>query len=496
MNAVQRLGQYDESANCAPDFTLFRARQTFDALEGWVLSDEAMLLPEHEIEAEIERRGREVYRLMLQAHLIRRGTGDMGRAIEVTAAADVCVRHKATRIDTCGVVSIFGKVKARRTAYTAPAHQTIHPLDEQMQLPQRSFSYEMQRRIVDEAVRGPFDEAIESIQKTTGNRVPKRSAEQIAVEAAQDFDAFYDQRAAPSCESTGPILVGAIDGKGVPLVKSDPATHPARRKKGEKANKKKMATVAAVFTKQPHQRTPEEVVESLFEDKHPEKSKASRPEHKRVWASLEKSKEEVIQDVAEEMVARDPDGKKTHVVVTDGERALQRMVRKILPEVLLILDLLHVLERLWTAAHAFFGEGTDEATAWVRDHALMILQGKVSQVVKGMRQSATKRKLRGSQRKAVHAAADYLYRNRKHMRYHTYLAQGLPIASGSVEGACKNLIKDRMERSGMRWQIRGAEAMLKLRAIKLSGDMDEYWHFHVAEDQKRLYGQTEWKVAS
>jgi hypothetical protein len=73
------------------------------------------------------------------------------------------------------------------------------------------------------------------------------------------------------------------------------------------------------------------------------------------------------------------------------------------------------------------------------------------------------------------------------MRYHVYLANGWPIASGSVEGACKNLIRDRFERSGMRWTLETAEALLRLRATHLSGDFDDYWAYHVERDQERLY---------
>jgi hypothetical protein len=73
------------------------------------------------------------------------------------------------------------------------------------------------------------------------------------------------------------------------------------------------------------------------------------------------------------------------------------------------------------------------------------------------------------------------------MRYDTYLANGWPIASGSVEGACKNLIRDRFERSGMRWTPETAEAVLKLRALHLSNDFDAYWEFHIERDQQRLY---------
>lgn len=484
-----------ESATQAPNFTFLRARRAFSRLEGWLMSPEAMGLPEHEVEAGIGQRGREVMRLMLQAHLNGRGTGEVGEAIVVRTPEGGGRRQEAKRVDPRQIVSIFGEVSVRRTAYVAPGCEAIHPLDAAAQLPARSFSYELQPRVVEEAVRGPFDEAIQSIEKNTGNRLPKRSAEQIVAEAAQDFDAFYAQRRAPSAGETGPILVAAVDCKGVPLVKAEGGSHTPRRKKGEKANKKKMATVAAVFTQQPRVRSPQEVVESLFEGKRPEGGSRVRPEHKRVWASLEKGKDEVIAEVVAEVAARDPGKRKRRAVVTDGERALQLRLEKALPGAFLILDLLHVLERLWKVAHSFYAEGSEEAINWVYNHALMILRGEVSQVVKGMKQSATKRKLRGAKRQAIDEAAGYLYRNRKRMRYDKYLALGLPIASGAVEGACKNLVKDRMERSGMRWQVPGAEAMLRLRAIKLSGDMPAYWQFHIQQEQRRLYAGQQWVVA-
>lgn len=477
------------------DLTVPSARKSFEELERWLGSADALGLAEHVVEEELGRRGREVWRLLLQRYLDARGTGDVGPEIEVVGADERVWRHHAQRIDPRKVVSIFGEVTVRRTAYVAAGRVSVHPLDAALALPQRSFSYALQRRVVEEAVRGPFEEVCESLERQTGKVLSKRSAEQITVDAAEDFEAFYAQRGAPPAEATGPILVGAIDCKGVPLVKAERAAFPVRRRKGQKAQKKKMATVAAVFTQAPRVRTPEQVVESLFADPRPAGSARERPEHKRVWASLRKSKDEVFTEVAAEMAARDPQGCKQRVVVTDGERALQRRAQRWLPGVVLILDLLHGLEALWEAAYALYAEGSDEATGWVRKQALRILRGQVSQTVKGMRQSATKRQLQGSPREALLKAAGYLYRNRAYMRYDEYLAHGWPIASGAVEGACKNLVKDRMERSGMRWQIPGAEAMLRLRAIKLSGDMDDYWLFHIQQEQARLYGQIQWRLA-
>lgn len=503
MRSIDAKQTKEESAQGAQDFRVFleQARQAFSEMEGWVVG-EALTLPEDAVERGIEERGREAQRLLLQAHLKRRETGQVGRVLEVTEGGQTH-RADAGRLGARQIASIFGTVQVERTAYAASGHASVHPLDEELRLPGRSFSYELQRRVVEESVRGPFDEAVESARKRMGVSVPKRSAEQIVADVAEDFDAFYAQRAAPAAEQTGPILVAALDGKGVPMVKAERARRTARRTKGQKANKKKMATVAAVFTLAPRVRTPEEVVQSLFQEDGAEgaegagrEARRSRPEHKRVWAHLAKDREEMLRDVAAEVQARDPQGVKVRVAVTDGERGLQMRVRKFLPDLLLILDLLHVLEKLWQVAHALYGEGTDAAREWVRGHALMILHGQCEQVVKGIRQSVTKRHLKGAARKTLLRVAKYLYRNRERMRYDEYLRQGLPIASGAVEGACKNLVKDRMERSGMRWQIPGAEAMLELRAITLSGDFEAYWRFHMQEDQKRLYASRTWRVAA
>jgi hypothetical protein len=199
-----------------------------------------------------------------------------------------------------------------------------------------------------------------------------------------------------------------------------------------------------------------------------------------------KGKTAVIQEVAEEMDRRDPSRSLTRLALTDGERALQIRVNDQL-HVTLILDLMHVLEKLWKAAFVFHAEGSLQADLWVIDRALRILFGEVSQVVKGIRQSITKRRLSGPKRQTLNGIANYLYRNRTRMPYQQYLANGWPIASGPVEGACKNLIKDRMERSGMRWTEKMAEAIVKLRAVYLSGDFDAYWEFHIEQDQHRLY---------
>jgi len=448
-----------------------------------------------EVEREAVARGREVARLSLQAHIDARGNGDVGPAL-VLDAPDGPVRLAYKRLHTRRILTMAGELCVTRLGYGAPGQASLHPLDAELRLPGRSFSYELQRHLARAAVCGPFDEAVHVVAEMTGVVIPKRSAEQIVIDAATDVESFYERRAVTSGLAGRDIVVGAIDCKGIPMVKPEPARRVARRKKGEKPNKKKMATVAAVFAAAPRRRTPDTVLASLFaEDPAPKRPRnRQRPKDKRVWASLLAGKDSFISDVKAEMTRRDPGRQHTWVIVTDGERALQRRVANSFTDVTLILDLLHVMEKLWKVGHALHAEGSPEAVAFVRERADRILHGQVSQVVKGFRLIVTKRGLTGQKAKTITQAADYLYANRERMRYDLYLKRGWPIASGAVEGACKCLVRDRFERSGMRWTLAMAEAMLMLRAVYLSDDWDAYWKWHVEQDQMRLYQKGSWRV--
>ena len=85
--------------------------------------------------------------------------------------------------------------------------------------------------------------------------------------------------------------------------------------------------------------------------------------------------------------------------------------------------------------------------------------------------------------------ANYLLKNAGYLKYDTYLAKGFPIATGVIEGACRYLVKDRMEVTGARWSLAGAEAVLRLRALQASGDFDAYWHFHERQESLRNHAE-------
>ena len=479
------------------------ANRAFHDLEQWLASPNTQTSPLHLVEQQQDLKGREVQRLLLQSHVDLRGPGDIGSSLRL-AQGDSISLFTHRRLQRRTLKTVFGEIHIDRMAYRCQGKPSIHPLDESLQLPQRSFSYELQKRLIKAAIQGPFREATARILDSSGLTIHNHSLEPLLIEAAVDFDGFYGQRAAESVSEAASLLVIAVDCKGIPMVKPEPIhpplglARPLKSKAGkERAGKKKMATVAAVFAKAPFVRTPQMIIDNLFPAgvKRADKQPAPKPEHKRVWASLTKGKTVVIEEVRQEVLRRDPDGRKTLVALIDGERALQKRTLKAMQPTL-ILDLIHVLDRVWTAAHVFQPEGSAEAEVYAKLIASRILEGGVSQVVKGLRQTVTKRGLTGSDKKNLLAVANYFHNNTRYMRYHQYLAAGYPIASGPVEGACKNLIRDRMERSGMRWTPAMAEAIVKLRSLYLSGDFDEYWSFHVAQDQLRLYPQDLWTVVA
>lgn len=239
--------------------------EAFQELERFLSDAAEAHLGLSELERGSERRSRELVRLSLQAHVDSRGDGDVGDAI-VVSGPDGPVRLAYKRLHTRSILTLFGEIRVTRMGYGAPGHKALHPLDAELCLPERIYSYECQRRLIRGAICGPFDEAITLVCEMTGLIVPKRSAEQIVRDAAADFDVFYAARAQAEVKpARGEILVGAIDCKGIPMVKPERALRVVRRGKGEKANKKRMATVAAVHTQQPLARMPDQVLASLFQ---------------------------------------------------------------------------------------------------------------------------------------------------------------------------------------------------------------------------------------
>ena len=478
---------------------LDEAREKFDALADRLHSAETMKMTHAEVEVIVEKDGREVLRLLFQDHLDLRGQARAPVAIE---GSDGILRTHH-RIDERPLESVFGTVRVQREGVGARGADALHPVDAALNLPHERHSHGVRKLAAEEAAKGSFEETVVSIRKHTGALVAKRQVEQLAIRAAADFDAFYDARKDASrreVAATSSILVISADGKGIPMRMAD--LREATRKKaegaktklahrltkGEKANRKRMACVAAVYTIAPFARTPEDVARD-FRPLQVTGKKRPRPENKRVWASVSKEPDEVIAEAFEEALRRDPGRTKSWVVLVDGNKDQLRIVRRLATKhgvkVTIILDVVHVLEYLWKAAYVFHPEASTAAEAWVTERLLRILRGDSSLVAGGIRRSATKRGVGRRAREPADRCANYLLRKKAFLRYDRALAEGQPIATGVIEGACRHLVKDRMEITGARWSLLGAEAILRLRSTRSSADFEEYWGFHLAQEHQR-----------
>lgn len=452
-----------------------------------------------ELEQFLDVDGREILRRIFQGYLDERGPGAVAEPVVDATGQE----RTHQRLHSRSLQTIFGEVTLDRQGYGGRELESLHPLDAELNLPLGSYSHTLQRQMACATAKESYDEVMITIRDRTGVTVPKRQIEQAARRASCDFDLFYEQQRSQNArevKKTGPILVITADGKGVPMRKSGlrEATRRAaeerkphlkhRRSPGEKSKTKRMSTVAAVYTIEPFLRTPEQIVRELA-PVHDALPPRPRPEDKRIWASVKQPPEAIIEQAFEEALRRDPKHTKEWIALVDGNETqldfLQLAAQDYGVELVVILDLIHVLEYLWKAAWAFHAAGDAAVESWVTERLAEILRGRSSSVAAGMRRSASLRGLSDDERAPIDDCANYLLKYREFLRYDRYLAKGYPIATGVIEGACRYLVKDRMEKTGARWSLEGAEAVLRLRSLRASGDFNEYWEFHLQQEYKR-----------
>ena len=191
--------------------------------------------------------------------------------------------------------------------------------------------------------------------------------------------------------------------------------------------------------------------------------------------------------LAKQVTARQGRHIQHQVALCDGCEALQSRLQKHFPQATLILDFVHANEYLWQVANALLGENHPQRDLWVAEQTLQLLTDHTDQVVADLQALLQTDTFKAAQRKTIAKTASYFQRNLPYMDYLSYLQQGFPIASGVIEGACRHLVKDRFELSGMRWSYLGAESLLHLRAVAENDDWDDYHAFRKHRRHHRLY---------
>lgn len=481
------------------------SRAAFEAVVSELSGEDAAGLDHGEVERRVHAGGMELMRCLMQDHL------DLRARVEEDERAPMRGADGEDRTEfrpsSRPLGTLFGTVAVRRLALVKHGVSGgLRPLDAYLNLPEGRHSHGVQREVAWEVAQSSYDVAVANIRRTTGATIAKRQTEELAVKITADFEEFYLEHP-PEPERPQDLLVLTFDGCGV--VMRPEGLRPATRKRAERSraatrsvaesaatgrqddherkNRKRMAEVAAVYSLEPVSREPADVLRELRRSgPHKPRPKAK---NKRVWASLERPILDVVDHAFSEALQRDEVMERRWVAVVDGNhdqlRAIDRVAYNCDVEVTIVLDFIHVLGYLWKAGKVLQNSSTSSVEDWVGERADRILCGEASQVAAGMRRSATRRGLRKKDREVVDTCANYLLNNREYLRYHEYLRDGLPIASGVIEGACRSLVRDRMDITGARWGLPGAEAVLKLRSLRASGDLDQYLEFHAERELER-----------
>ena len=473
------------------------ARAQLGSLEQFIVESAVEGTPAHEVERclfdGVLRLGLTLFGTFLK--LI--GPGDLG---ETATLDDGRTVGRLEKKHVRRLLTVFGPFEISRWVYAQRDGQRIElvPTDQRLQLPESELSYLLQEWDQMLGIEHAFGKVRETLEAILRLKQSVDTLERNNQQMSETVIEFHESQPPVKRSEEAELLVVTEDNKGVPMVRP-PEEKPvgAHRKKGEKANKKQMACIGCVYSVDPHVRTAEELVAILFRDPDRPKSKPPEAKQKRYWAHLTQEFDGIVvrgQDLVFTHLADEIEQRRhpnqVLVNLSDGQRSLETDRQFYLPtdaNTADVLDLMHAIPRLWEAAHAFHNEGSKEASAFVRERLLRVLNGEVASVVHGLRYLGTVRGLKGTKRERLLKACDFLKANEHRMRYDDYLKAGYPIATGVIEGACRHVIKDRMERSGMRWQVPGAQAMLSLRAVSTSGDWESFQQYRVNSENQRLY---------
>jgi hypothetical protein len=475
-----------------------QSEEKFYEMTMFLQSNETNVLDLSGLEEFLFQQGKGLLRRLLCDHLVQRGAGDIGDG--VLGADGIYRTHKRHRKRT--IITLFGPIVIDRIGYSLRHVSSLFPLDAILNLPVGKISYTVQRHFVLEAIENSFHTSCKTVKRWSGITISNRQAELMIHHAAQEFTTFYHTRTVSEA-NTLPLLVLTSDGKGV-FVKTEDLRPATRQKALQKTSSekgaesasghtfsKRMATVASVYEIARYRRRPCDIAADFFTGEGTSKRPDARPKpsSKRVWAELKAPGKTVIEDIFQEAMRRDVHQNKEWVVLVDGDlnqiKHVQRAAQLTGVSPTIICDIIHVLRYLWKAGKAM--ESQDRVKDWVHQKFQQILQGKSRCVAAGMRRWATRRTFTKSHREPIDDCARYFVNHAPYMAYHEYLEKGYPIATGVIEGTCRYLVKDRMEITGARWGLQGAEALLQLRAIECSGDFDEYWKFYEQKQYEKNY---------
>ena len=458
-------------------------RDEFERLLVFVVGPQAQTATMDQMERSLFRQVLHLGYQLLRLFAMKRAESE-SHALLVKSDQTVLPYHSQKERD---YFSIFGKLRLERAYFYAWGGIGCFPLDEALSLPEHCYSEMLMENAELLGVEGAYDKGLQVLDRLLGLKLSELALENRVAEDSRTVKAFYTQKAAFPITEEGPILVAQADGKGVPLIGRELEVK-VRRGKGDKKTQKKEAIATAVYTIEPYQRTPREVLNALFRREEPAAERPA-PHHKQIFASL-RGKDQALKRLASWVLRRDGQHISQHVALTDGAEPLQRRMLARLPGFQLVLDIIHAVEYLWKAGTALYGETDPYRAEWVEAQTLQLLSSQTPAVIQILENKATSLAENSQAAKTLRGVASYFQRNLPYMDYAEYLHRGWPIGTGVIEGTCRHLVKDRMELSGMRWTVAGAEAVLALRAVNENNDWEDFHTLRRARRHRELYGST------
>jgi hypothetical protein len=391
-----------------------------------------------------------------------------------------------------GYISLFGEVRVGRACYWSQGLGSQYPLDAVLSLPHSRYSDWVQEWVSELSLTLPYEEAVKPLSKWLRLSMSKRTAEHINADHAGSMSSYYEGHDRPEPAPHDRILVVSADGKGIPMTRQDSPPPEARRGRGQKKTAKKEATVTTLYSLAPYPRCPDDIIYALLRDQAPDPAPQPLrpiPTGKQVFGTLA-GQEVAFEQLVERITQRDSPQLTHHVALTDGNRGLKRQVQDRLPQFTLIVDIIHVTEYLWETATSLLGETHFMRETWVQDALRSLLEDEFETLLNYLEHHRHLPGLSPSQQTILSKVVNYLRHNRDYMDYQSYLAQGYPLGTGVIEGACRHLVKDRFERAGMRWSLDGAQVMLDLRATQLNADWEAFQKFRRQRAHEQRYGSS------
>jgi len=371
--------------------------------------------------------------------------------------------HQAEFIDyrSKGVLTVLAPIRVRRAYYHCPScEEGAIPKDSDLDIVSTSFSPGVRRLMSRVGGKEPFEEGRNDLDALAGIVVQTKQVERVSETIGEEVEAISqkEQKAALLGKvvlvQPIPKMYVAIDGTGVPMVPYETKGRPGKGEGGEA--KTREAKLGCVFTQT-----------TLDKDGCPLRDEAST-----TYVGAIETAEEFGRRIFAEAIRRGGRFAKQTIVLGDGAPWIWNTGDQHFPGAIQIVDLYHAREHLSDLAKVLYGPGSPRAKAWAQARIKELDAGNVEAVLAAMtRLRPTITAIADEVRRAI----GYFKTNTERMRYQSFRSQGLFVGSGVVEAGCKIIVGRRLKQSGMRWTVRGANAILALRCCELSGRWEAFW---------------------